>query len=270
VLVPPINVVFTGATGHVGRTVVPAIIRHPDYRLVGAVGRRRAGQDVGLALGMDEPAGVRLVTDVHEALGGSGAQVLIDYSAPEPAVAYCRAAVEAGVAVVMATTAMDPAAVEEIGRIAARNGVGAFLAPNLTLSGQLMFRCAELIRRYVGDVEIVEAHTLRKLDAPSGTSLETAERLNRVPGPPPSEDLTRLGMAESRGAQVGGVRIHSLRVANAVDTQEVIFSRPGEIVAVRCEILSPEVYVEPTLTAARLVLGARGLVHELPGLFDTE
>jgi 4-hydroxy-tetrahydrodipicolinate reductase len=267
VRVPPIDVVFTGATGHVGRAVVPAILRHPDFRLVGAVGRRRAGQDVGLALGMDEPAGVRLTTDVREALAGRP-RVLIDYSAPEPAVGYCRTAVEAGVAVVMATTAMDPAAVEEIGRVAERTGVGAFLAPNLTLSGQLMFRCAELIRRYVGDVEIVETHTLRKQDAPSGTSLETAERLNRVGGPPPSSDETRFGMGEARGAQVGGVRIHSIRMANAVDSQEVFFSRPGEIVSVRCEILSPEVFVEPTLRAARLVLGARGLVRELPGLFD--
>jgi 4-hydroxy-tetrahydrodipicolinate reductase len=75
-------------------------------------------------------------------------------------------------------------------------------------------------------------------------------------------------MAEARGAQAGGVRIHSIRMANAVDSQEVFFSRPGEIVSVRCEILSPEAFIEPTLRAARLVLDARGLVRELPGLFD--
>src|SRR5581483_937894 len=174
--VSPINVVFTGATGRVGRVLVPAILEHPEFRLVGAVGRRRAGEDVALVLGLERPAGVRLTADVNEALAGSGAQVLIDYCAPEPAVRFCRAAVEAGVAVVMATTAMDPGAVEEIGQIAARNGVGAFLAPNLTLSGQLLFRCVELLRRYIGDVEIVDARTRAKLDAPSGTAFELAER----------------------------------------------------------------------------------------------
>lgn len=264
----PINVVFTGATGRVGRVLVPAILEHPEFRLVGAVGRRRAGEDVALVLGLERPAGVRLTADVNEALAGSGAQVLIDYSAPEPAVRFCRAAVEAGVAVVMATTAMDPDAVQEIGQIAARNGVGAFLAPNLTLSGQLLFRCVELLRRYIGDVEIVDARTRAKLDAPSGTAFELAERLRRVGGPPPTPDATRLGIEAARGAEVDGVRVHSLRLATPADYQEVIFSRRAETIAVRSEVVSAEAFVEPTLKAARLVLGARGLVRELPGLFE--
>src|SRR4051794_31041871 len=144
----PIRVAFSGATGYVGRTLVPAILERPDFQLVGAVGRKRAGQDVGLALGLEEPAGVQITDDIQQALAARP-QVLIDYSAPEPAVRWCRAAVEAGVAVVMATTAMDPAGIEEIGQIAERNGVGAFLAGNLTLTGHLMMRCVELIGRYI-------------------------------------------------------------------------------------------------------------------------
>ncbi len=265
----PIKIVFTGATGSVGQSVIPAIIRRPEYELVGAVGRRRAGDDVGLIMGMD-PIGVRLTTDVHEALAGSGAQVLIDYSSPSVATGYCRAAVEQGVAVIMATTAMDRGEVEEIGRIAERNGVGAFVAPNLTLVGQLTFRIVEMVKRYIGDVEIVEGHRNAKLDSPSGTSLETAARINHTPGPPQTPDQTRLGMPESRGAQVGGVRIHSMRMPSLFDHQEVIFSRPGELLSIRLEVFNSEAFVDPTLKAARLILSHRGLVRELPSLFDAD
>lgn len=265
----PINVVFSGATGSVGRSVVPGILRHPDFKLVGAVGRRRAGDDIGTIMGL-EPAGVRLTTDIQEALDGTDAHVLIDYSSPSVATGYCRAAVERGVAVIMATTALDPREVEEIGQIAERNGVGAFLAPNLTVVGQIMFRLVEVVKRYMGDVEIVEGHPPTKLDSPSGTSRETAERINDTPGPAQTTDLTRLGMPESRGAQVGHVRIHSLRMTGLIDHQEVIFSQASSLLSIRTEVFSSDAFIEPTLKAARLVLKERGLIRELPGLFDPE
>lgn len=265
----PIRVVFTGATGRVGRSMVPAILRSADFALVGAVGRQRAGEDVGVVLGMRE-TGVRLASEVEEAVRGTGGQVLIDFSAPEVAVKHCRAGIEAGMAVVMGTTGMSAEDVSELGRLAASRGVGAFKAPNLTLAGHLMFRCAELVRRYMGDVEIIEAHMPEKLDSPSGTSIETAERLERVGGPPPGIDHTRFGLPESRGARVGSVRIHSLRLPSIYDHQEVLFSRPGELLTIRYEQYTTEPLVGPTLRAARLVLGARGLVHDFPGLFEDD
>ena len=265
----PIRVVFTGATGRVGRSMVPAILRSTDFALVGAVGRQRAGEDVGVVLGMRE-TGVRLASEVEEAVRGTGGQVLIDFSAPEVAVKHCRAGIEAGMAVVMGTTGMTPEDVAQLGRLADSRGVGAFKAPNLTLAGHLMLRCAELVRRYMGDVEIIEAHMPEKLDSPSGTSIETAERLDRVGGPPPGTDHTRFGLPESRGARVGSVRIHSLRLPSIYDHQEVLFSRPGELLTIRYEQYTTEPLVGPTLRAARLVLGARGLVYDFPGLFEED
>ena len=265
----PIRVVFTGATGRVGRSMVPAILRNPEFALVGVVGRHRAGEDIGVVLGTGE-AGVRLVPEVQQALQDAGGQVLIDFSAPEVAVKHCRAGIEAGMAVVMGTTGMTPEDVTELGRLADSRGVGAFKAPNLTLAGYLMFRCGEIVRRYMGDVEIIEAHMPEKLDSPSGTSIETAERLDRVGGPPPGTDHTRFGIPESRGALVGSVRIHSLRLPSVYDHQEVIFSRPGELLTIRYEQYTTEPLIGATLKAARLVLQARGLVYDFPGLFEED
>lgn len=193
-----IRVVFGGATGYVGRALVPSILARPDFKLVGALGRTGAGMDIGTALGL-EPAEVRITDDIQAALAGNP-HVLIDFSASEPAARWCRAAVEAGVAVVTATTALGPSSVAEIGRAAERNHVGVFLAGNLSTAAHLMMRCAELLGRFIGDVEIVEGHYPTKLDSPSGTSFEIAERISRAGTPPTTADLTQFGMPESRGA----------------------------------------------------------------------
>ena len=264
----PVRVVFSGATGYVGRAVVPALLADPAFRLVGAIGRRGAGTDVGTVLG-GEPAGVLVTPSVTEALGGHP-QVLVDYSAPGVAEEAALAAVDAGVAVVMATTGMDPDAVAQIGETAGRRGVGAYLAPNLTLTGHLMMRCVDLVGAYVGDAEIVEGHPSSKLDSPSGTAVETAERITRAGGPPGTEDRTAVGLPESRGARVGRVRVHSLRLPGMVDHQEVVFSRPGELITIRTESFSADAFVGPTLRAARLVLQHRGLVRDLPGVFELD
>ena len=266
VVADPVRVAFSGATGYVGRAVVPAILEHPGFRLVGAVGRRRAGTDIGTALGV-EPSGVLITPSVSEALAGRP-QVLIDYSAPGIAEECALAAVEAGVAVVMATTGMDPERVAQIGETAERRGVGAYVAANLTLTGHLMMRCAELVGSYIGDVEIVEGHPSTKVDSPSGTSVETAERIDRAGGPPATEDRTSVGLPESRGAHVGRVRVHSLRLPGMVDHQEVLFSRPGELLTIRTESFSADAFIGPTLRAAKLVLQERGLVRELPGVYE--
>lgn len=263
-----VRVAFGGATGYVGRTLVPSILARSDFKLVGALGRKRAGVDIGTALGL-EPAGVQITDDIQAVLAREP-QVLIDYSAPEPAARWCRAAVEAGVAVVMATTALTPSAVVEIGRAAERNDVGVFLAGNLSTAAHLMMRCAELLGRYMGDVEIVEGHPSTKLDSPSGTSFETAELINRAGNPPRTADLTQFGLPESRGAQLGRVRVHSMRMPGMVDHQEVFFSSPGGLITIRTESFSPIVFAGPTLKAAKLILGEHGLVRELPGIYEPD
>jgi 4-hydroxy-tetrahydrodipicolinate reductase len=249
---------------------VPAILQSEDFQLVGAIGRRGQGRDVALVLGLDAPVGVPVTASLSEALGSGPADVLIDYTVAPVAAVVCLAAVRAGIAVVLATTAVDRQAVEEIGRVATERGVGVFLAPNLTIAGQLMIRCAELAAPYFGDVEIVDSHSPTKRDAPSGTALETARRINSVSSPPGTEDMTERGLPESRGATVGRVRMHSVRLPSFYSRHEVVLSRPGEMLTITCDQLSTEAVIGPTLKAARLILDGRGLVRELPGLFDPD
>lgn len=265
-----IRLVFSGAAGAVGRTLIPAILASEDFELVGAIERTSIGQDVGVALHLGKPCGVLLAPNLKEALAGRTADVLLDFSTAEAAAVTCKAAIEMGIAVVLGTTAVDKSAVEEIGKLADKRGVGLFLAPNLTIVGQLMFRCAELIRPYFGNVEIVEAHSTAKRDAPSGTALETANRINASSAPAAVADRTSRGIPEARGGVVGDVHIHSVRLPSFYSRHEVLFGRPGEMLTIICDQFTTEPLIGPTLKAARLVLGQHGVVRDLPGLFDPD
>ncbi len=157
-----------------------------------------------------------------------------------------------------------------MGRIAEERGVGLFLAPNLTIVGQVMFKCAELVRPYFGDVEIVEYHNSAKRDAPSGTALETAHRINASRSPAGTQDATARGMPEARGGVAGNVHVHSVRLPSFYSRHEVLFSRPGEMLTITADQFTTEPLIGPTLKAARLLLKERGVVRDLPGLFDPD
>jgi 4-hydroxy-tetrahydrodipicolinate reductase len=265
-----IRLVVSGATGAVGRVLVPAIIAHDDFELVGAIGGRSVGQDVGVALGLGRPVGVEIAGDFASSLAGRSADVLLDYSTSEAAARNGLAALGAGVAVLLGTTAVDAGAVETMSRLAEAKGVGLFLAPNLTLVGQLMFRCADLLRPYFGDVEIVEFHNSAKRDAPSGTALETAHRLSSSRHPAETPDSTARGLQGARGAVAGDVHVHSVRVPAFYSRHEVLFGRPGQLLTVIADQFTTEPLIGPSLKAARLLLDVRGAVRDLPGLFDPD
>lgn len=266
----PIRVVFSGVTGAVGQKIVPVILAREEFELVGAIAKHSIGRDVGTALGLGEPVGITIASSFDQAVAGRTADVLLDFSTSEAAAVNGRAALMAGVAVVLATTAVDEQAVDEMSRIAEQKRVGLFLAPNLTIVGQVMFRAAELIRPYFGDVEIVEYHNSAKRDAPSGTALETAKKINASRAPGSTSDATARGIVEARGATVGNVRIHSVRLPSFYSRHEVLFGRPGEMLTITADQFSTEPLIDPTLKAARLLLKEQGVVRDLPGLFDPD
>lgn len=264
----PVRVIFSGATGAVGRSLIPAILASPEFRLTGAVAGRSIGSDVGAVIGLSEEVGVQVSGSFADAFANGGADVLLDFSTSEAAAINGTAALEAGVAVVLGTTAVAEEAIEAMSRIADERHIGLFLAPNLTFVGQVLFRCAALAGQYFGDVEIVEYHNSAKRDAPSGTARETAQRIADVASPAPTPDSTARGLPGARGAVAGKTRIHSVRLPSFYSRHEVLFAAPGEMLTILADQFSTDALIGPTLRAARLILDAHGVVRELPGLFD--
>ncbi|HEY7113269.1 MAG TPA: 4-hydroxy-tetrahydrodipicolinate reductase [Thermoanaerobaculia bacterium] len=266
------RVCLAGATGWVGRGLVPAIAAAPDLELAAAVARNGAGRRLVEVLGgteIDVPR-VPLSGSVAEALGAGACDVLIDYTSPDVVRGNVLEAVRRGVHAVVGTSGLTEEDFAAIDAAAQSRGVGVLAAGNFALTAVLLAKFAEIAARHVPSWEIIDYGMARKPDAPSGTARELAARLARVGASRIEVPIDRTrGMAEARGAQLLGTPVHSVRLPGFVSSVEVLFGRPDERLSIRHDSGSGAApYVDGTLLAVRKVGSFKGLRRGLDAVLD--
>ena len=260
------RVCVAGATGWTGSAIAKAVLGDPALELAGAVARRAAGQDVGEALGIGR-VGLVIAASVDEALRVP-CDVLVDYTSHLAVRSHVDLAVARGVACVVGSSGLTEADYAEIDAAARERGVGVVAAGNFSVTAAVLQHCALLAARHLPSFEVIDYASDTKPDVPSGTSRELAERLGGVQSPrhaiPPREGA---GPIEARGATVGGVQIHSVRLPGYSVSTEVIFANPEERLHVRHEAGSgASPYVAGTLLAVREVTRRVGVTRGLDAL----
>ncbi len=203
-----LRVVISGATGAVGRALVPAIESEPDLELAG-----RAAPSLGVTL-----AG---------AIADANADVAVDFTVPAAARDACETAIAARVPLVIGTTGLTPEARQEVGARARDAGVPILFAPNFAIGAVLMMRFAEQARPHMDAVEIVELHADTKRDAPSGTALATAARLG---GDVPIHSVRLPGLVAHQEV-ILGARGQTLSLRHDTTSREAFV--PGVLLAIR-------------------------------------
>ena len=217
-----INVAVSGAAGRMGQTVCEAVEGADDMALVGR-------------------ADPLLDTALVDVLGD--ADVVVDFSTPDSALANARHCLEAGVHCVMGTSGADFSELEGVG------SANLLVAPNFAIGAVLMMELAQRVAEHLPQCEIVELHHDGKLDAPSGTAARTAELIRAAGG----------NVHEP---------IHSVRLPGLVAHQEVIFGAPGQTLTIRHDSIDRQSFMPGVLLAVRRVAALErsptvGLEHVL-------
>lgn len=264
-----VRIVVAGATGWVGRALVPAIAAAPDLALAGAVARGAAGRDAGEAAG-GNALGVAVHATLAEALAAPS-DVVVDYTKPAYVKGHVLEALAAGRHVVVGTSGLGADDYAEIDAAARAAGRGVLAAGNFSVTATLLRRFALEAARYVPDVEVIDYASAGKPDVPSGTARELAEMLSAVERRPTAKPVAELsGLGATRGAQVGAgtpVPVHSVRMPSFVLSCEAVFGLPDERLVIRHDAGSSAApYVAGTLLAARRVGEAVGLRRGLDSL----
>ena len=219
-----IRVAVAGAAGRMGETVCAAVQGAPDMELVG-----RADPRLGVELAEVLPA----------------AEVVVDFTQPDSALANVLACVRAGVHVVLGTTGFDLERLSaELDAPALRTPEGrpranVLIAPNFAIGAVLMMRFAAQAAEHMAAAEIVELHHDQKLDAPSGTAKRTAQ-------------LMAAARAAS-GGQDADPPIHSVRLPGLVAHQEVILGDVGQTLSIRHDTIGRDSFMPGVLLAVRRV-----------------
>lgn len=250
------KVAMLGASGRMGRNIVPLIVEAGDLRLCGALaapGDPSIGQDAGISVGT-AAAGVVVTDDPAVAL--RGADVAIDFTVPGISVANARLCAQHGCAIVIGTTGHDPFQRAELERIATR--VPVVLAPNMSLGVNLLFRLAELAARALGadyDIEVFEAHHRHKVDAPSGTALGLGRAAAQGRGTTLDEAAVFVRHGQTGPREPGSIGFSVVRGGDIVGDHRVIFAGPGEQVELAHHAQDRSGFARGALVAARWVVG---------------
>jgi 4-hydroxy-tetrahydrodipicolinate reductase len=234
-----IKVAVLGANGKMGAQACAALGAAPDVELVARIG---AGDPL-------EPVG--------------RADVAVDLTTPSAVMDNVGWAIAHRVHVVVGTSGLTDARRNQIEAwLSAEPGVGALVAPNLSIGALLMMRMAAQAAPYFESVEIVETHHPDKADAPSGTAERTAQLVagaRRAAASPQMPDATTRDGGHARGAEVDGVRVHSRRVRGVVAEQEVLLGAPGETLTIRHASTDRASFMPGLLAAVRWVPDNPGL-----------
>jgi 4-hydroxy-tetrahydrodipicolinate reductase len=255
-----------------GREVCRAVSEDPELELVAAVDPALVGIDLRQVTGSDV-SGIQVAGDV-DALERAEAQVAVDFTVADVAVETMRWCAAHGVHSVVGTTGIPDAQVAEVARLFASSAANCVLAANFAIGAVLMMRFAELAAPLMDGVEIVELHHDGKLDAPSGTALRTAERVDearRAAGRPPwPSDRTASDVVTGArgGSGPGGIRVHSVRLPGLVAHQEVIFGAPGQSLTLRHDAYDRSSFMPGVILAVKAVGERPGLTLGLDALLD--
>ncbi|WP_300343923.1 4-hydroxy-tetrahydrodipicolinate reductase [Nesterenkonia sp.] len=245
-----IRVAVLGASGRMGSEAVQAVENAEDMQLVAALGRE----------------------DSLERLIEAGATHVVDLTVPDATEGNVAFAVEHGLHAVVGTTGWDGERLQRLEEsLHLHPEVGVLIAPNFALGSVLATAFAAKAAQYFESAEIVELHHPKKVDAPSGTAVRTAELMGaarREAGVAPSPDATETQLEGARGAEVDGIHVHSVRLRGLVAHQEVLLGSAGEQLTIRHDSFDRASFMPGVLLGLRTVASRPGLTHGLDGYLD--
>lgn len=240
-----LRVIINGAAGKMGQEAVKAIENEKEFELVAKLER-----DSNLA----------------SAIKSTDANIVVDFTDANVAFENCETIIKNGAHPVIGTTGFHPHQITALQELSATRELGGIIVPNFSIGAVLLMRYAKEISAYFPHVEIIELHHNRKVDAPSGTALKTAEFISSG-----KKNITPLVtehemLPGARGAVKDGIHIHSVRLPGLVAHEEVIFGDVGQTLTLRHDTYHREAFMPGVILACRKVPELKTLLYGLENL----
>lgn len=244
-----VNIIISGCNGHMGRVVDALCQADPQVEVV-------AGFDVMGSTERDFP-----VYSSPAQFSGK-ADAVIDFSSPAALDSLLAFSKVTKTPLVLATTGYSPEQVSQIGAAALK--VPIFRSANMSLGINVLLELVKKAAAVLGnsyDIEIVERHHSRKVDAPSGTALMIADAAASTCGHETEYIFERHSVRHPRDKKEIG--ISAVRGGTIVGEHEIIFAGHDEVMEIKHTALSREIFAQGALEAAKFMATVRA-----PGLYD--
>jgi 4-hydroxy-tetrahydrodipicolinate reductase len=260
----PLRVGVFGAGGRMGATVCRAVADDPNLELVAAVDPHHAGLDLRQVTGVDLP--LQLAASA-EAFVESEVQVAVDFTQVSAGRENLYWLARHGIHAVVGTTGFSEADYEGFRQKFTKSNC--VIAPNFAIGAILMMRFAEIAAPYFDTAEIIELHHDKKIDAPSGTAMLTAERMAAASPDWAADPTTDVVVSGARGGSgPTGIRMHSVRMRGMVAHQEVMLGTAGQTLTIRHDSYDRSSFMPGVVLAVKAVADRPGVTIGLDALLD--
>jgi len=242
-----VKVIVNGAKGRMGSEAVKAINNDTALELV-------AECDFG--------------DDLSALIKSSGAQVVVDLTAASAGFSNTQIILNAGACPVIGTSGFQVEQVKQLQALADEKQLGGLIAPNFSIGAVLMMKFAAEAAKYLPDAEVIEAHSPQKEESPSGTGIRTAELISAARTKQPVECSDKELIEGARGAELNGVKLHSIRLPGVVAQQTVFFGGLSETLKIEHNSQHRESFMPGICLACKEVVKHKELVYGLEYLMD--
>ena len=238
------NILLNGICGYMGREVVK--LCDANYR------------EARLAFGVDPCGGENNYTSFDSIPTVEGVDCIIDFSHHSATPALLDFATESRLPLVLCTTGHSEDEIKLIHKAACN--IPIFYSGNMSLGIALLIELAKTTAAALpeADIEIIEKHHNRKLDAPSGTALMIANAIKEA-RPELEANCGRSGHGKRSSSEIG---IHAIRMGNIVGEHEVIIGTASQTITLKHEAHDRALFAEGAIAAAGFIIG------QAPGLYD--
>ena len=240
-----ISFLMNGASGRMGRALALGLGSRENMRLAAAVDTKPAAVDYGLLCGLGQ-LGLQQEQDLAAAIRREQPDVVVDFTSPAAVMKNIRTCLELHTPAVVGTTGFTQADYKQVAKWCAEFNTPVFIAANFALGAVLLMRFAREAVKYLPHVEVIEQPLAQG----------STQEFERLPG--------------SRGGELDGMRVHSVRLPGYVATQEVVFGAEGQVLCLRHDALSREAYVPGVAMAMEKIVTVKEgvLIQGLESLLD--
>ncbi len=264
-----IKVAIAGARGRMGQEAVQAIQKTTDIEIVAVLDYKHDGLYLDQEQVNTHEVGWPIYTSFDQLVAAKKPDVLLDLTTPDAVFTNMHDAIKQGVRPVVGTSGLQIEEIKQLTDFAKEQEIGGIIAPNFSIGAVLMMKFSAMAARFLEDIEIIELHHDQKVDAPSGTAMKTVEMITDVrkahqQGHPDEEEKLK----GARGADIEGMKIHSVRLPGLLAHQEVLLGGEGELLTLRHDSFNRGSFMSGVLMSIRQVMMQKELIYGLENIIE--
>jgi len=265
-----INIVLAGPRGKMGTEAIKMITSEEKFHLIACIDRKNNGKSLNEINYVCENT-VPIYENAKACFEEMKPDVFVDLTVPQKGFEHTKLALQHNIRAVVGTSGFTEEQIDELSLLAEQNKTGCIIAPNFALGAVLMMLFSKMAAKYFPDVEIIEKHHDKKVDAPSGTALKTVEMIKESRDPKKQGHPEEFELIEgSRGGEVEGIRVHSMRLPGLVAHQEVVFGSKSQLLTIKHDSFHRESFMDGLKLGINEVIKLQKLVYGLEHVMDLD